>query len=45
LRYGAAYGSRFWVLEPIALMLLTGLSFVLLGFALNRVFNPQLKHV
>ena len=45
LRYGAAYGSRFWVLEPITLMLLTGLSFVLLGFALNRVFNPQLKHV
>lgn len=45
LRYGAAYGSRFWVLEPIALMLLTGLAFVLLGFALNRVLNPQLKRV
>jgi len=45
LRYGAAYGSRFWVLEPIALMLLTGLSFVLLGFALNRILNPRLREV
>lgn len=45
LRYGAAYGSRFWVLEPIALMLLTGLAFVLLGFALNRILNPRLRDV
>ncbi|TLN00532.1 ABC transporter permease, partial [bacterium] len=45
LRFGAAYGSRFWVLEPIALMLLTGLSFVLLGFALNRILNPRLHDV
>ena len=42
LRYGASYGSRFWVLEPIALLLLTGVAFVLLGFALNRLFNPRL---
>ncbi|WP_236709916.1 ABC transporter permease subunit [Longilinea arvoryzae] len=45
LRFGAAYGSEFWVLEPICLMLLTGLSFVLLGFALNRILNPHLKNV
>ncbi len=42
LRYGALYGSKFWVLEPIALMLVTGLAFVLVGFALNRILNPQL---
>ena len=42
LRYGASYGSRFWVLEPIALLLLTGLAFVLLGFTLNRILNPRL---
>ena len=45
LRYGAAYGSRFWVLEPIALLLLTGVAFVLLGFALNRIFNTRLTNV
>ncbi|PKO14363.1 MAG: hypothetical protein CVU39_15110 [Chloroflexi bacterium HGW-Chloroflexi-10] len=45
LRYGAAYGSRFWVLEPIALMLLTGLAFVMLGFTLNRLLNPHLHDV
>ncbi len=45
LRYGASYGSRFWVLEPIALLLLTGVAFVLLGFALNRLLNPRLLDV
>lgn len=44
LRSGAAYGSRFWVLEPIALLLLTGVAFVMLGFALNRIFNPRLMN-
>lgn len=43
LRYGAAYGSQFWVLEPIAMMLITGLAFALLGLALNRVLNPLLR--
>lgn len=43
LRYGAAYGSRYWVLEPIGLMLLTGLAFILLGYALNRILNPRLR--
>lgn len=43
LRYGATYGSQYWVLEPIAMMLITGLAFILLGFALNRILNPQLR--
>ncbi len=42
LRYGASYGSQFWVLEPIILLLLTGLAFVLLGFTLNHILNPRL---
>ena len=42
LRYGALYGSEFWVLQPIALMLATGLSFVLISFALNRLLTPHL---
>lgn len=43
LRYGALFGSKFWVLGPIGLMLLTSLTFVLISFALNRLLNPQLK--
>ncbi|MBN1668341.1 MAG: ABC transporter permease subunit [Anaerolineales bacterium] len=35
-------GSRFWVLEPISLLLLAGLAFALLGFALERILNPRL---
>jgi len=42
LSNGALYGSRFWVLEPIALLLLTSLAFSMLGIALERVLNPRL---
>ncbi len=43
LRYGATYGSPFWVLEPIALMLITSVAFVLLGQGVNRILNPKLR--
>ncbi len=42
LSNGALYGSRFWVLEPIAPLLLTGLAFSILGIALERILNPRL---
>ncbi len=42
---GVSYGSRFWVLQPLGLLLLTGLGFALLGYALDRVLNPSLKDV
>jgi peptide/nickel transport system permease protein len=42
LSNGALYGSRFWVLEPIALLLLTGLAFAVLGAVLERILNPRL---
>lgn len=42
LTNGALYGSRFWVLEPIALLMLTGLAFSILGIALERILNPRL---
>ena len=41
---GALYmGLYYWVLEPAALLMLTGLAFALLGFALDRIFNPRLR--
>ncbi|HSG24625.1 MAG TPA: ABC transporter permease, partial [Anaerolineales bacterium] len=43
LSHGAAWGSKFWVLEPIALLLLTGFAFSMMGFALDRVLNPRLQ--
>ena len=36
-------GSSYWVLEPIGLLLLTALAFVLLGFGLEAVLNPRLR--
>jgi peptide/nickel transport system permease protein len=38
-------GLYYWILEPAALLLLTGLAFALLGFALDRVFNPKLREI
>jgi peptide/nickel transport system permease protein len=38
-------GLYYWILEPAALLLITGLAFALLGFALDRVFNPKLREM
>lgn len=43
LTRGALYGSRFWVLQPIALLLITGFAFGLFGSALERILNPRLQ--
>jgi peptide/nickel transport system permease protein len=36
-------GQYYWVLEPAALLMLTGLGFSMVGFALDRIFNPRLR--
>ena len=41
LSRGSLYGSPFWVLEPIFLLLLTSLAFAMLGSALERILNPR----
>ena len=38
-------GLYYWILEPAALLLVTSLAFALLGFALDRVFNPKLREM
>lgn len=41
---GALYkGQYYWILEPAMLLMFTGLAFALLGFALDRIFNPRLR--
>jgi len=43
---GALYQARYyWVLEPAVLLMITGLGFAMLGFALDRIFNPRLREV
>jgi len=37
------HGQYYWMLEPAVLLMLTGLGFAMLGFALDRIFNPRLR--
>jgi peptide/nickel transport system permease protein len=41
---GALYqGLYYWMLQPAVLLMLTGLAFALVGFSLDRIFNPRLR--
>jgi peptide/nickel transport system permease protein len=43
---GALYrGYYYWIMEPAALLMITGLGFAMLGFALDRIFNPKLRNL
>jgi peptide/nickel transport system permease protein len=43
---GALYnGYYYWVLEPSTLLIITGLAFAMVGYSLDRVFNPRLRGV
>lgn len=39
---GAFQGHYYWILQPIALLMVTGLAFALFGIALERIVNPRL---
>jgi peptide/nickel transport system permease protein len=42
--HGALYkGYYYWILEPAFLLMTSGLGFAMLGFALDRIFNPKLR--
>ncbi|MCS6769728.1 MAG: ABC transporter permease [Candidatus Caldarchaeum sp.] len=44
--FGALFkGHYYWVLIPSALLAATSISFALIGFALDKIFNPRLKEV
>jgi peptide/nickel transport system permease protein len=38
-------GHYYWVLLPSVLLMVTGLAFAMVGFALDRVFNPKLRGI
>ncbi len=37
------HGHYYWVLQPAVLLMVTGFAFALVGFALDRIFNPRLR--
>ena len=39
------HGYYYWVVAPAILLMLTGLGFAMLGFALDRIFNPRLRAI
>lgn len=43
LTHSVFEGHYYWILEPIALLMLTGLAFAMVGFALDRILNPRLR--
>ncbi len=43
LAHGTFWGHYFWVLEPIILVLITGLAFAFVGFALDSILNPRIR--
>ncbi|HOU24925.1 MAG TPA: ABC transporter permease, partial [Anaerolineae bacterium] len=38
-------GYYYWILLPSVLLMIAGLAFAMVGFALDRVFNPRLREV
>jgi len=45
LSYGLHRGAYHLVLEPLSLLMLVGLAFVMLGLALERIFQPRLRKI
>jgi peptide/nickel transport system permease protein len=45
-RQGALHNQQYyWILQPVVLLMMTGVGFSLIGFALDRIFNPRLRGV
>ncbi len=43
---GALYmGHYYWVIIPAVLLMFTGYGFAMLGYALDRIFNPRLRRM
>ncbi|MFW6182881.1 MAG: ABC transporter permease [Chloroflexota bacterium] len=38
-------GYYYWVLQPAALLMMVGLGFAMVGFALDRIINPRLREL
>ncbi len=38
-------GHFYWMLEPSFALMITGVAFAMLGFSLDRIFNPRLREL
>ncbi len=38
-------GFYYWILEPAVLLMVAGFGFAMVGFALDRIFNPRLREL
>ena len=38
-------GYYYWILEPSLLLMIAGLAFAMVGFSLDRIFNPRLREL
>ncbi|MBK8989086.1 MAG: ABC transporter permease [Chloroflexi bacterium] len=38
-------GLYYWILQPAGLLMLAGLGFAMVGFSLDRIFNPRLREL
>ncbi len=38
-------GHYYWILEPTFALMITGVAFAMLGFSLDRIFNPRLREL
>ncbi len=38
-------GQYYWVVQPSVMLMITGLGFAMLGFSLDRIFNPRLREL
>ncbi len=38
-------GFYYWIMEPAILLMIAGLAFAMVGFALDRIFNPRLREL
>lgn len=46
VRNGALlHGQYYWVMEPSIILMATGLAFAMVGFSLDRIFNPRLRGI
>ncbi len=43
---GALYNELYyWMLQPAVLLMFTGLGFAMVGFTMDRIFNPRLREI
>ena len=43
LAHGGLSGDYYWLIEPFSLLLLTAFGFLILGYSMERIFDPRMR--